>query len=92
MTAIDLDRITAEAVADANTVSRQTPETSLTSLRRYALITKLSGHTLRELKDALTLPEMVAERGRLGRPLVKNDYVNILTSKALRSLTEPVSN
>ena len=88
MTAVNLAQITRESDADAKQVSRQTPETSLTSLRRYSLIVKLSGHTLRELKDALTLPEMVSERGRLGRPLVKDDYVQLLTSKALHSLTE----
>lgn len=89
MTAVDLDRIAREADADAKQVSRQTPGTSLTKLRRYSLIERLSGHTLRELKDALTLPEMVAERGRLARPLVKNDYVLLLEAKAQRTFLHP---
>jgi hypothetical protein len=61
---------------------------TLTALRRYALRSRLSGHSLRELKDALTLEQMVAERNKLDRPLVKGDYVNLLTETTLQALTE----
>lgn len=83
MTAVDLDRIARESDADAMEVSRQTPGSDLDNLRRYALITRLSGHTVPELRDALTLREIAAERGRLGRGLAKNDLVNLLTSRVL---------
>lgn len=88
MTAIDLDRIATIAREDADSIALTGNGETRTSLRRYRLVRLLSAHTLRELKDALTLREMVAERGRLGRPLVKDDYVNVLVTKALLSLTE----
>lgn len=61
---------------------------SLMALRRYALRSALSGHTLRELKDALTLQEMVAERDKRNRPLVKGDYVNLLAEKTIQAQAE----
>lgn len=58
---------------------------SLTALRRYALRSRLDGHRVGELKAALTIEEMFAERNRVGRALVKADYIELLVTRTLRA-------
>jgi hypothetical protein len=84
--AIDVERVIQIAVEDADKIALTGNGETRTSLRRYRLARLFGNYTLRQLMNANSPQERNDERSRLGRPLRKDDFVNLLVSKALRSL------
>lgn len=71
-------------VADTIARALQDSEGQHDGIRRYELMSRLSGHTVPQLRDALTVEQLAAARHEAGHALSKGDLIAVIVKHTMK--------
>lgn len=67
-----------KTVSQTIALALRVTESRTHNIRRYELRSRLSGHTVAELLDTLTVAQVAAARHKLGGPPRKDDLIDLV--------------